>query len=51
MDEKLQIIADLKSTVEKYKTKVVKSCEEKAEMARKYQSLKQQYLNMVFLTF
>lgn len=44
MDEKLEIIHNLETKNKQY-------LEEKSYIAKNYQLLKQQFLNMVFLTF
>jgi len=49
MDEKLKIIVGLEKTITKLTMKNTKYKEEKSEIAKQYQILKQQYLNMVFL--
>lgn len=45
MDEKIEIIAGLENTIQKLK---MKHKEEKSEMAKQFQVMKQQYLDMVF---
>lgn len=47
-DEQLNIVA-LKSTIVELNTKIDQCQEEKSYLTKKYQMLKQQYLNMVFL--
>lgn len=46
MDEKL----NLEKTINKLKLKNKQYCEEKSEIAKQYTVLKQQHLNMVYLT-
>lgn len=45
MDEKIEIIAGLESTIQKLK---MKHKEEKSEMTKQFQAMKQQYSEMVF---
>lgn len=47
MDEKMETIVGLENTIMKLKTKNKKYNEEKSNMAKQYQALKQQYLQMV----
>jgi len=49
MDEKLKLIVSLENTIAKLTMKNKKYKEEKSEMAKQYQYLKQQFLNLVFL--
>ncbi|XP_026823072.1 kinesin-like protein KIF20A [Rhopalosiphum maidis] len=46
MDEKIETIVGLENTIMKLKTKNKKYNEEKSNMAKQYQALKQQYLQM-----
>lgn len=48
MDEKLETIFNLENTIQKLKAKNKKYNEEKSEMAKQYQNLKQQFLIKVF---
>lgn len=48
MDEKMEIIVGLENTIQKLKMKNKKYNEEKSEVAKQYQVLKQQYLKLVF---
>lgn len=45
MDEKIEIIVGLENTIQKLK---IKHKEEKSEMAKQFQIMKQQYSDMVF---
>lgn len=51
VDEKMEIIFGLENTIQKLKLKNKKYNEEKSEVAKQYQSLKQKYLKLVFKIF
>lgn len=51
MDEKLETIVGLENTVKKLKAKNKKYIEENADIAKRYQIIKQQLINTVFFQY